>query len=168
MEILTQIGIPLILLTVMLFGLFSLVLLPILPGLVIIWVAALIYGWVTGFATIAGIILFVIITVLMIAGGLVDNLLMGASAHKTGASLTSVTIALVAGMIGSIFLPVFGGILLSLIALFGLEYFRRRNWREAFESTKGMAMGCGWAVVLRFFMGLVMIGLYGGWVYWAR
>jgi uncharacterized protein YqgC (DUF456 family) len=135
MEILTQIGIPLILLTVMLFGLFSLVLLPILPGLVIIWAAALVFGWVNGFATTAGIILFGIITVLMIAGSLVDNLLMGASARKTSASLTSVTIALVAGMIGSIFLPLFGGILLSLAALFALEVYRRRNWREAFEST---------------------------------
>ena len=168
MDILTQVGLPLVLLTVMLFGLFSLVLLPILPGLVIIWAAALVYGLVTGFASTTGIILFVVISVLMIAGSLVDNVLMGASAHKTGASLTSVTIALVAGMIGSFFLPLFGGILLSLAALFALEYYRRRNWREALTSTKGMALGCGWAVVLRFVMGLVMIGLYGAWMVWAR
>ncbi len=60
-----------VLLAVMLFGLFSL-LIPVLPGLVIIWVPALVYGLVSGFNWGSGI-LFAIITVLMIAGSLVDN-----------------------------------------------------------------------------------------------
>ena len=168
MEIITQIGLPLILLTLMIFGVFSLVLLPVLPGLVIIWIGALIFGLVDGFHTTGSLILFGVISLLMVGGSLVDNLLMGASARRTGASLVNVTVALVAGMVGSIFLPVFGGILLSLVALFALEYWRQRNWRRAFASTKSMALGCGWAVVARFMIGLLMIGLYGGWVLWAR
>ena len=168
MEILTQVGLPLIVLTIMIFGLFSLVFVPILPSLVIIWAGALIFGLVNGIQTTVAWILFAAITLLMIAGSLVDNVLMGASARRTGASWTSITVALVAGMIGSIFLPLFGGILLSLVALFAIEYFRQRNWRYAFESTKSMAVGCGWAVVLRFAMGLVMIGLYLGWLFFAR
>jgi uncharacterized protein len=167
-EILTQLGIPLILLTAMIFGLFSLIFVPILPGLFIIWAAQLIFGLVNGFNTTAAIVLFVISTILMIAGSLVDNLLMGTSAAKTGASLANVSVALVAGMVGSFFLPIFGGILLSLAALFALEYWRQRNWRGALTSTKGMALGCGWAVVARFGIGLVMIGLYLGWIFWAR
>ena len=167
MEIFLQVGVPLIRLTVMIFGLLSLVFVPILPGLVIIWVAALVFGLVSGFTT-TGWWLFGGITLLMLVGSVVDNFLMGAQAQKTGASLTSVTVALVAGMIGSFFLPLFGGIALSLVALFGLEYYRRRDWRAALTSTKGMALGCGWAVVARFAMGLVMIGLYGGWVFWGK
>jgi len=31
-----------------------------------------------------------------------------------------------------------------------------------------MTLGCGWAVVARFGIGLVMISLYLGWVIWAR
>jgi uncharacterized protein len=168
MDILAQTGLTLILLTLMIFGLFSLVLLPVLPGLVIIWAGALVYGLVFGFHTTASWILFGGISLLMVGGSLVDNFLMGASAHRTGASLTNVTVALVAGMIGSIFLPLFGGILLSLVALFALEYWRQRNWRSALTSTKSMALGCGWAVVARFMIGLVMIGLYGAWVLWAQ
>jgi uncharacterized protein YqgC (DUF456 family) len=167
-EILAQTGIVIILITIMVFGLLSLVFIPILPGLVIIWAAALIFGLIYGFQTTAAVILFVAITLLMIAGSLVDNILMGASARRTGASWTSVTIALVAGMVGSIFLPLFGGILLSLVALFAIEYIRQRNWRNAFASTKSMALGCGWAVVARFSMGLLMIGLYLGWLFFAR
>ncbi len=168
MEILTQIGLPLIVLTLMIFGLFSLVFVPILPSLVIIWAGALIFGLVDGIQSTAAWIFFAAITLLMIAGSLIDNILMGASARRTGASWTSVTIALVAGMIGSIFLPLFGGILLSLAALFAIEYIRQRNWRSAFVSTKSMALGCGWAVVARFAMGLLMIGLYLGWLFFAR
>lgn len=168
MEVLSQIGLPLIALTIMLFGLFSLVFLPILPGLVIIWAGALIFGLVNGFNTILGIIFFIAISLLMIAGSLVDNLLMGTSARKTGASWAAITIALTAGMIGSIFLPLFGGILLSLVALFAFEFFRQRDWRSALNSTRGMALGCGWSVAARLAIGVVMIGLYLAWVSWAR
>jgi uncharacterized protein YqgC (DUF456 family) len=168
LEILTQIGVPLIVLTVMIFGLFSLIFVPILPSLIIIWIGPLIFGLVDGFKTTASIILFAVISLLMIGGSLVDNVLMGASARKTGASWTSITVALIAGMIGSIFMPLFGGILLSLAALFAIEYFRQRNWRNALESTKSMALGCGWAVVVRFLIGLMMIGLYLAWLFLAR
>jgi uncharacterized protein len=168
MEWLSQTGIVIIVLTVMLFGLLSLVLLPILPGLVIIWVGALVYGLVSGFNTTAAIVIFVVITLLMIGGSLVDNLLMGASARKTGASWVAITVALIAGMVGSLYLPIFGGILLSLVALFVFELIRQRNWRAALNSTRGMALGCGWSVVARLAIGTVMIGLYLGWVFLAR
>jgi len=168
LEILTQVGLPIIVLTLMLFGLFSLIFVPILPSLVIIWAGPLLFGLLSGFNTPAGIFLFGLITLLMIAGSLVDNLLMGAGARRSGASWTAITIALAAGMLGSLFLPIFGGILLSLVALFALEYYRQRSWRSALESTKNMAVGCGWAVVMRFGLGVVMIGLYLGWLFWFR
>jgi uncharacterized protein YqgC (DUF456 family) len=167
-EILTQVGLPIITLTLMLFGLFSLIFVPILPSLVVMWAGPLLFGLLDGFHTTASVVLFAIITLLMVAGSLVDNLLMGAGARRSGASWTAITIALVAGMVGSLFLPLFGGILLSLVALFALEYYRQRNWRAALDSTKSMALGCGWAVVARFALGLVMIGLYLGWLFWAR
>jgi uncharacterized protein len=168
LEFLTQVGLPIVALTLMLFGLFSLVFVPILPSLVIVWLGPLLFGLVDGFHTQAGILLFAIITVLMIAGSLVDNLLMGAGARRGGAGWGAITIALVAGMVGSLFLPVVGGILLSMAALFALEYFRQRSWRSALESTKNMAIGCGWAVAARFLLGLVMICLFLGWVFWFR
>lgn len=59
----------------MLVGLVGLVV-PLFPGIVVIWLAALGYGIVVGFNT-AGIIIFVVITILMLAGTTVDNVLMG-------------------------------------------------------------------------------------------
>ncbi len=160
-----QVAVPLVLLAVMLFGLFSLVFLPILPGLVIIWLAALVYGLTGHFAGPFPVVVFVVITLLMIFGSVIDNILMGAGARKTGASWVSITVALVAGLAGSLLWPPLGGILLSLAALFVVELVRLRNVRSALVSTRSMALGCGWAIVARFFIGLAMIGLYAAWIF---
>lgn len=150
-----------IILSVMLFGLFSL-LIPIMPGLVIIWVAGLVYGLVSGF-DLAGIIIFAVMTLFMIGGSLADNVLMGTSARKTGASWVSIAVALGAGLLGSLLWPPLGGLFAALVGIFLVEFYRLRDWRKAFDATRGMALGCGWAVAIRLLIGVVMIGLYALW-----
>lgn len=140
---------------VMLFGLFSL-LFVILPGLVVIWVAALIYGIITGFNWIS-ITLLLFITILMIIGGVIDNILIGAGAYTKGAGWISIAVALVAGIAGSILWPPLGGLLTALVGLFLIEFLRIRNLRHAWDSTRGMLLGCSWAVVIRFAFGAMMI-----------
>jgi uncharacterized protein len=149
-------------LTVMLAGI---LVLPLLPGLVIIWAAALGYGLAAGFGTL-GWIMFALLTVLMIFGSVIDNILMSKSAHKEGAPWWVILVALLAAIVGSfvIPIPIIGGILAALVTLFGIEWIRRKDWRKALASLKGMAIGWGWAFVIRFIIGLIMIGL---WLIWA-
>jgi uncharacterized protein YqgC (DUF456 family) len=151
-----------VVLAVMIFGLFSL-LLPIMPGLAIIWVAALVYGIATGFSLWSGVI-FAVMTVLMLGGNLVDNVMMGAKARQQGASWVAIGVALVAGLAGSLIFPPFGGLIAALIGLFAVEMVRLQDWRKALDSTKSMAIGCGWAAIIRFGVGVVMIVL---WVVWS-
>jgi hypothetical protein len=160
-----QIALDLILLAVMLFGLVSLII-PIMPGLTIIWVAVLVYAIVTGLNWGTGI-LFAIITILMGLGGFVDQFFMSAGAKKTGASWWAIVVAAVAGLVGSIIWPPFGGIILALLGIFIVEIIRVRDLRKAWESTRGMAIGCGTAVFVRMGVGVVMISLWGLWVYVA-
>jgi uncharacterized protein YqgC (DUF456 family) len=160
-----QIALNVILLAVMLFGLTSLII-PALPGLIIIWVAVLVYAILHGLNWGTGI-LFAIITILMVVGGFVDNLIMSAGAKKTGASWLAIAVAVVAGLVGSIIWPPLGGIALSLLGIFVVEIIRVRDLRKAWESTRGMALGCGAAVFVRMGMGVVMIALWGLWVYMA-
>ncbi len=155
----------LVVLAVMLFGLLGLAI-PVLPGLVIIWVPALVYGILTGFSWLSGG-LFAGMTVLMIIGNLVDNVIMGARAREQGASWLAIAVALTAGIIGSIVFPPFGGLIAALIGLFLVEILRLKDLRRALESTRSMAVGCGWAAVVRFGIGLVMILLWGAWILWA-
>jgi uncharacterized protein YqgC (DUF456 family) len=143
----------------------GLLVIPILPGLAIIWIAALGYGLAVGFSTL-GWVMFSIITVLFVAGSIADNLLMGARAHKEGAPWWAVLAALAAAVIGSfvIPIPILGGILAALGVLFLIEWLRLKEPRQALASMRGMMVGYGWAVVFRVIIGLVMVGL---WLIWA-
>ena len=91
---------------------------------------------------------------------------MGAQAHKEGAPWWVVLIALVAAILGNfvIPIPIIGGILAALLVLFLIEWLRLKDARKALTSMRGMLVGCGWAVVFRVIIGLVMIGL---WLIWA-
>lgn len=150
-----------ILVVVMMTGLVGL-LFYIIPGLTIIWLAILAYGIVNGFTVWSGI-LFGVITLLMLGGNLADNLMMGDQARKTGASWLSIIVALVLGVAGTFILPPFGGILFAAVGIFVVEWIRRKDFKEGLKSTGGMLKGCGLSVVVRFFIGIVMIGL---WVIW--
>ena len=75
-------GITLLLLLIGLFGL----IVPIFPGLAVMWLSALGFGLVKGFSTL-GIWMFVLITLLAIAGSLVDNLLTTVGSRQGGGSL---------------------------------------------------------------------------------
>ena len=153
-----------VLAVVMAIGLFSL-LTYIIPGLTIIWAAILIYGIVKGFTTGSGI-LFAFITLLMVGGNLVDNLLMGTQARKTGASWWALGAALALGIAGTFLLPPFGGILGACLAILIVESIRQNNLKEGLKSTGGILTGCGFAVIIRFIIGVIMIGLWVVWLLW--
>jgi len=160
-----RVTLQVIVLAVMLFGLLGLII-PVLPGLVIIWVPALVYGVLTGFNLLSGA-LFAVMTILMIIGNLSDNVIMGAKARQTGASWLAIGVALVAGILGSLIFPPFGGLITALLGLFAVEFYRLKDIQRAIDSTRSMAIGCGWAAVLRFGIGAIMILLWGAWVLFA-
>jgi hypothetical protein len=157
-----QIALQVLTLSIMLVGLFGL-LIPIIPGLVIIWVAALIFGLISGFQWVGGV-LFGVITLLMVIGNLADNFMMGAGARQKGASWLSIGVALVAAVIGTLFWPPFGGLLVALVGVFIVELIRLREMRKAWDSLRGMASGCGWSIAVRFLIGMIMIFW---WIIWA-
>jgi len=147
----------------MLAGLFSL-LFYIIPGLTIIWLSAFVYGLTTGLSSWS-LVIFIIMTLLMIFGNFVDQLIMGAKARQSGASLISVVFSTIAALVFSLIFPPFGGFIAALVVLFGLEFIRLRDMRRAGNSASQMALGCATAVVARFFIGLVMIGLWVTWLW---
>ncbi len=147
---------------VLLVGLFGLVIL-ILPGLGIIWGAALGYGIFTGFDTV-GWFMFTILTVLKITGELAEHVLIGTQAHKEGAPWWVVIIALVAAIAGNFVVPILGGILAGLLVLFGIEWRRSKDAGKALESTRGLLVGFTLGFAARFAAGLMMIGT---WCVWA-
>lgn len=147
----------------MLVGLFGL-LVPIFPGLVVMWLAALGYGIMTGFHPL-GIVVFAGITLLMIAGELVDNFLMGVGARKGGASWLSIGLALAAGVVGTLVFPPLGGVIAAPLSVLLLEYWRGHDWPKAWRALRGLAIGWGSSFIVRFLVGLMIMGLWWLWVW---
>lgn len=146
-------------------GLFGLII-PVFPGIVIIWLATLGYGILAGFGTI-GVILFILQTLLMIAGVTVDNFLMGVGARQGGASWKTIAAALVAGVVGTLLVPPVGGIIAAPAAVLLLEYQRVRDRDQAWRALLGLAKGWGLSFVVRFLIGLAMMGVWWLWVLWG-
>ena len=148
-------------LVIMLFSLAGLII-PIFPGTLIIWVVALIYGIASGFGTV-GWIAFAIMTALAVLGAVADNLLMGAKAHESGASWTSILLALGGALLGTLIFPPVGGLIAAPLLLYISERQRVNDHDRALETVKALAIGWGWSFFLRFAIGAIMILLWGVW-----
>jgi uncharacterized protein YqgC (DUF456 family) len=149
----------------MMVGLFGLIV-PIFPGNVVMWLAALVYGLVFGFGRLGGII-FAIITLLMFIAVLADNVLMGAKAREKGADWGSIILALIAGIVGTIVLPPIGGLIAAPLVLYLMELQRLGDADEAKAVVKALLIGWGLAFVVRFILGVLMFSLWGIWAYLA-
>lgn len=136
---------------------------PIFPGINIIWAAALGWGIYKGFGWPAWLY-FAIITLLMIAGVWVDNIFISGKARTSGASWWSIVVGNIAAIIGTILLPPLGGLLFILLGVLIVEMIRHHDWKKALVTSKEMLFGFGWAILARYGIGLVMIIL---WVIWA-
>jgi hypothetical protein len=137
---------------------------PVFPGLVVIWLAMLVYGIVVGFNA-AGIIIFVVLTLLMIAGTLVDNVLMAAGSRTGGASWWTIAGALLAGIIGTIVFPPFGGLIAAPLTILLIEFLRVREINQAWRATSGLVLGWGMSYFVRLGIGIAMLLLWLLWVF---
>lgn len=165
--------IPLLIVVVLgiLIGFFGL-LLVFFPGLTVIWASVLLWGILTRFNYHVGpwtfaltIATFIVITLLMLLGNVMDNILMAGRARSKGASWWAIGLSWVA-MIGfGIWLTPIIGLGASLLVLFLVELVRIKDYRSAFKSTSSMAMGCGWAVFVRLGIALMMILLFAMWYF---
>jgi hypothetical protein len=153
---------------VMLVGLVG-TLLPALPSIELIWLATLGYGFIGGWALNGwgkwGPWLFALITLILIIGEAVIWWLGNFTAKKTGASWTAIALSIVLGIVGMFVIPIIGAIIGAMLGVFIVEYYRRRNWREALKATTGVLWGAGLSFGAQVVIGLVMIAIWGLWFY---
>lgn len=136
---------------------------PVFPGLIINWLALAFYGVVTGFDT-KGWIIFVLATILMIFGNVIDNIMMGKKARESGASWFSIGTGYVASIgVSLVFSPVVG-LATAPASVFLVELIRLKSLRKAFKVAWSLMVGWGWSIAIRITIGVVMIGL---WMIWA-
>jgi hypothetical protein len=137
---------------------------PIFPGIAVIWLATLVYGIVVGFNTV-GIIIFVVLTILMITGTMADNFLMAAGSRTGGASWWTIAAGLLAGTIGTIVFPPFGGLIAAPLVILLVEFLRVRELDQAWRATGGLVVGWGMSFFVRLGIGILMLLLWLLWVF---
>jgi uncharacterized protein YqgC (DUF456 family) len=151
---------------VLLVGLAGLIV-PVFPGLTVMWLGTLVYallqsaaGNMTGWDWVA----FVLITLLMIGGNVVDNIIIASKMRDRYVPWRSIILAFTAGLVASIFFTPLIGLIASPLALFGFEYLRVRDRQTAWDGTRAYMIGWGWAFGARFIIGLAITAL---WMLWA-
>lgn len=151
---------------VLLVGLLGLIV-PIFPGLVIMWLGTLVYALLQsaiGGMTFWDWVLFAIITILMIVGNVVDNIIIARKMRDKFIPWSSIIFAFAASIIASLFLTPLVGLVAAPVGLFGAEYRRLRDRSAAIESTKAYMIGWGWSFAARFGIGVLIAG---SWMLWA-
>ena len=152
---------------VLLFGLFGL-LIPVFPGLTVMWVAILVYALArvsVGNMTWVGWLLFVLITLLMIGGNIADNIIIAKHVRDKNVPWSSIIWAFAAGLVVSMFLTPLAGIVASPLGLYLAEWYRLKEKQSAFDNTKAWMTGWGWSLAARFGIGVVMIAFWGLWAW---
>lgn len=162
----SQVVLQTLTLFVLLLGLVGLIV-PVFPGLTVMWLAALVYALVqaaNGLMPWWDWLLFAIITLLMIGGNIVDNIIIAKKMRGHEIPWKNILLCYAVGIIVSLFFTPLIGLIASPLSLLGLEYLRFRDWKQARDSAKVFLIGWGSAFAARFAIGSVMI-LF--WLLWA-
>jgi uncharacterized protein YqgC (DUF456 family) len=150
----------------LLIGLVGLVV-PIFPGLTVMWLGTLVYALLEYSAhlmTAGDWFLFALITILMLIGNVIDNIIITRKMRDQYVPWSSILIAFAVSLVASVFLTPLVGLVAAPVGLFAAEVTRLRDRGRALASTKAYMVGWGWAFVARFLIGLGMTGL---WLLWA-
>lgn len=137
------------------------VMIPFVPGLTLVWAAALVFGLAEGFGTV-GWISFGVISVLALAGIAAGYVLPGKAAGDAGADGLSIAIGAVCAIVGFFAIPVVGLVLGGVLGIFVSEYVRT-DLDHARRATWATLVGFGIGAIAQLVAGIFMVFT---WVVW--
>ena len=150
----------------MFIGLFG-TLLPILPGVVLIWLTALGYALYDGFEAV-GLPTVFVITLITVVAVTSDLWLPLIGSKKGGASKRAMMFGLIGSLVGFLlltpFFPIFGSIFGGIIGyaigtLLG-QYHKYRDWDIALRASIGGVAGWGVSVALQMAAGVLIMAIF--------
>lgn len=148
---------------IMVVGLFGAVL-PVVPGLLLIWLAGWLYGVLTYFGPVGWVVMG-LMTIFMVVGYAGGFFLPQAGGAVKGASFWAVVASFVLGVIGFFVIPVLGLPIGAVLGIYLVEYYRaEKDSQKAWETTKGVLLGFGIGVAVELGSGFVMVGLWLVWM----
>jgi uncharacterized protein YqgC (DUF456 family) len=142
------------------------VFLPILPGLLTIWLGALVWAIGDQFQRLDWPAL-IVMGALVIAGRVANWLMTGYFTRRSSASWKTVAGAIVGGLVGSILLgavPLIGAILGAVLGgvagVILVELLRARQIGDALSASRDYLVGCALGQMVELFFALLLVALF--------
>lgn len=139
------------------------VVLPFMPGLPIIWGAALLYGIMTDFGGV-GLAAMIAITLLGLVGIAASIVLPDRAGAAAGASRSTRLFAGLLGLVGFFVVPVIGFPLGACLGVLLAQYRQTDDWDAAVNSTIAVLKGFGVGLLAELGAGLMMVLVWVAWV----
>jgi uncharacterized protein YqgC (DUF456 family) len=142
--------------------------LPVIPGLIIVWLASLYYAAVVvGFDAFSPWV-FALLTIIALVAGTSNIWLAALGAKTTGASWRTLGVGFIGSIAGTFLLPIplVGTIVGYAAGLVLSEYVRQGELRPAVKAAFGGMVGWGISTVVEFVGGVLMILLVATQVPW--
>jgi uncharacterized protein YqgC (DUF456 family) len=135
------------------------IIVPLLPGIILIYMAVLTYVWAYGMETL-GWVSFIIITLIALVTGTSDLWMSLLGAKSGGASGRSLLYGTVGAIVGSFFAPLIGTLIGYAVGLLLGEYQRHGDWAVAWKASAGGLAGWGVATAVQLAGGLIILAIF--------
>ncbi|MFL6130576.1 MAG: DUF456 domain-containing protein [Mycobacteriales bacterium] len=135
------------------------VLLPVLPGLLLIWAAGLWWTIADGGGPVRWTVLAVL-TALLVAGTVTKYVLPARSAAARGAPLTTLAAGAAGAVVGFFVIPVIGLLVGGVAGIYLAEYLRLRHGGRAWVSTRAALLAIGVGLLVELTAGVLMFGAW--------
>jgi uncharacterized protein YqgC (DUF456 family) len=143
------------------------VIIPILPGVLLIWLTVLAYAILEGFGSVDPIT-FGFITLIAIVTGTADIWMAVFGSKSGGASMLSMIYGVVGALLGFLILGaivpliggLFGGILGYSVGVLMGQYQKQRDWNLALRASLGGLAGWGIATFIQLGGSLLMLAIF--------
>ncbi|HEX6755952.1 MAG TPA: DUF456 domain-containing protein [Mycobacteriales bacterium] len=141
------------------------VLLPVLPGLLLIWAAGLWWTVADGGGPVRWTV-FAVITGLLAVGTVTKYVLPARSASARGAPLTTLLAGAAGAVVGFFVIPVVGAPIGGVVGIYLAELARLQDSRRAWTSTRAALVAIGIGLLVELTAAVLMIGawLLGLWL----
>jgi uncharacterized protein len=143
---------------VMLVGLVGVVV-PVLPGLALIWLAAAGWAWADGGGAARWSVV-VVVTALLVAGTVAKYAVPARSATGAGAPRSTLLAGALGALVGFFVIPVVGLVVGGLAGIFVAELARLSDGRAALRSTRAVLVGLGIGALIELAAGLAMVWVW--------
>jgi uncharacterized protein len=136
---------------------------PLVPGISLVWAAGLVYGLDRGFGAV-GVVALAVMTSLGVAATVGGYVVPKRRARGAGASRATVWLGVVGAVVGFFVVPVVGLPIGGVLGIYVGERLRTGDTVTAWRATRATIAGFGIAVLVQFAAAMSMIAVWVVWV----